>query len=240
MVNNPLFDTTFLKQLDEDSNKETYVRIIATDHQGNPKEQIEGIVQNGNLNIDGNSAVRRSCTLTLKVLPNTVFTNVYWGLENQFKLEIGIKNNINSIYPPVVWFKQGSYVITSFSKSETVTDLTINISGQDKMCLLNGNIGGALPEQIDFGTMEIYQDDGTKTENNVPLFTIIQKSLLEYGNERLDKIIINDLDYQGLELLEYQGEKPLYLIYEPISSEDVFAIGGVFRGITIDPTTPVW
>lgn len=240
MANNPLFDTIFLQKLDADNNKETYVRIIATDHQGNPKEQIEGMVQSGNLNIDGSSAIRRSCNLTLKVLPNTTFTSVYWGLENQFKLEIGIKNNVDFTYPPIIWFKQGSYVINGFSKSQTTTDLTINISGQDKMCLLNGTIGGALPEQINFGTIDTYQDDGTKIENNIPLFTIIQKSLIEYGNERLDKIIINDLDYQGLELLEYQGEKPLYLIYEPISSEDTFSTGGVFRGITIDSTTPVW
>jgi hypothetical protein len=31
--------------------------------------------------------------------------NIYWGLKNKFKLEIGLENNINSDYPDIVWFK---------------------------------------------------------------------------------------------------------------------------------------
>jgi hypothetical protein len=29
----------------------------------------------------------------------------YWGLKNKFKLEIGLKNYINSNYPDIIWFK---------------------------------------------------------------------------------------------------------------------------------------
>jgi hypothetical protein len=28
----------------------------------------------------------------------------YWGLKNKFTLEIGLKNNINPIYPSIIWF----------------------------------------------------------------------------------------------------------------------------------------
>jgi hypothetical protein len=81
-------------------------------------------------------------------------SDFYWGLSNKFKLEIGVKNVINSNYPDIIWFKQGIFVITSFSSSLTNNNFTISISGKDKMCLLNGDIGGNLHSTIDFGRMD--------------------------------------------------------------------------------------
>jgi hypothetical protein len=31
--------------------------------------------------------------------------NTYWALKNKFKLEVGIRNTINSNYPEIIWFK---------------------------------------------------------------------------------------------------------------------------------------
>jgi hypothetical protein len=56
-------------------------------------------------------------------------TDEYWALNNQFKLEIGLTNNINANYPNIIWFKQGTFVINNFNKVVTTSDLTINISG---------------------------------------------------------------------------------------------------------------
>jgi hypothetical protein len=69
----------------------------------------------------------------------------YWGFRNKFKLEIGLKNTINPIYPEIIWFKMGMYVITSFSTSQSTNNYNISISGKDKMCLLNGDLAGSLP-----------------------------------------------------------------------------------------------
>ena len=44
---------------------EIYAKIISLDFYENPIESIEGKVTGGNINIDGNSSVRRSCSLTL-------------------------------------------------------------------------------------------------------------------------------------------------------------------------------
>jgi hypothetical protein len=49
-------------------------------------------------------------------------------------LEIGVKNNIDSKYPNIVWFPQGVYLITGFNTNQTVNNYTISISGKDKMC----------------------------------------------------------------------------------------------------------
>jgi hypothetical protein len=69
-----------------------------------PVEYIEGKVTGGSINIDGTSCVRRTCSLSM--IANDVNINdYYWGLKNKFKLEIGIKNMINSNYPNIIWFK---------------------------------------------------------------------------------------------------------------------------------------
>jgi hypothetical protein len=80
----------------------------------------------------------------------------YWGFSNRFKLLIGLKNFINPKYPDIIWFKQGTFAITSFNTSVSPNSFTINISGKDKMCLLNGDLGGALPASVDFGCIESY------------------------------------------------------------------------------------
>lgn len=155
MMNNPLLDRNFLYQLDQSKHKEVYAKIISLDLNENPIEEIEGSVTAGSINIDGESAVRRTCSLTL-VAKDVNINDFYWGLTNKFKLLIGLKNLINPAYPDIIWFKMGTYAITSFSTSLSTNNYTINISGKDKMCLLNGDLGGSLTSSVDFGAIESY------------------------------------------------------------------------------------
>jgi len=62
---NPLLDKDFLKQLDLEKNKEIFIKIISLDFYENPRESIEGKATGGSITVDGKSAVRRSCSLTL-------------------------------------------------------------------------------------------------------------------------------------------------------------------------------
>ena len=64
------YDHTFLKQLDEHRTKIIYARIIALALEETPIETIEGRVTEGSINIDGDSSVRRTCSLTM-VTQNT-------------------------------------------------------------------------------------------------------------------------------------------------------------------------
>jgi hypothetical protein len=107
----------------------------------------------------------------------------------------------------------GTMVITGFSTSQTASSYTINISGKDKMCLLNGDLGGSLFASVDFGKEEIY-DTQTRitTIKDIPIKTIIREAVHEYASELWENIIINDLDDLGLELLDYKGNLPLYLL----------------------------
>ena len=205
-MNNWQSDQNFLLLLDNNINRQVYVRITnLSDH-----SSIEGQILNGSINVDGKSAIRRTCSISL----NTSFDATEkitpdWAINFWFKLEIGLTNSINQQYDPIIWFEQGIYVATSFSVSEQPNNITINISGKDKMCLLNGELGGHLIATHDFGTVE-REEDGVIHLDKVLLFDIITQALSTYSGESIDNIIINDIDEVGLELWTYLGEQPIY------------------------------
>ena len=143
----------FLKELHENKNREIYARITVLSFSELPLETIEGRVTGGSINIDGSSAIRRSCSLTITA-QNFKYNHYYWGLDSKFKLEIGIKNKVNPEMPDIIWFNKGIFILTTFNTSENTNSCTISINGKDKMCLLNGEIGGSLEATIDFGVIE--------------------------------------------------------------------------------------
>ena len=226
---NPLLDKDFLVELDAKREREVYAKIVALTFHEEPVELIEGQVTQGSINIDGASALRRTCSLTL-VAKELNINDYYWGLKSKFKLEIGIKNTIKNIvcgfnelneeikwgdkYPQdIIWFPQGIYAITNFNTSQSTNNYTITISGKDKMCFLNGDLGGNLTASIDFGVEEFYdKNTNTTTYTQIPIETIIKEAVHTYALEPYHNIIINNLDEAAVELLEYRGDTPLYLL----------------------------
>jgi hypothetical protein len=138
-----LYDKNFLLELDKVRNKIVYARVTALNVEESPIESIEGRVTQGSINLDGASAVRRSCSLSI-VAQDFDYSNYLWGLNTKFKLEIGLQNDINSNFPKIIWFNQGIYVITSFNTSRATNNFNISIQGKDKMCLLNGEVSGTI------------------------------------------------------------------------------------------------
>ena len=220
---NPLLDKDFLIKLDEQINKEVYVRLITMTYDEEPLEQIEGVATGGSINIDGTSAVRRTCSISL-VTKELNINQFYWGLNNKFKVEVGLLNLIDTRYPDIIWFPQGTYIITSFNINYTTNNFTISISGKDKMCLLNGDIGGSLTASIDFGVDEYV--------NHIPIKDIVREAVHTYAREPYHNIIINDLDETAVELLEYRGDTPLYLLYNEIA--------GVYENYILNGDTVCW
>lgn len=216
-----LFDKEFLKKLDYHREKETYIRITSLTNDEYPREQIEGRATGGSINVDGASAVRRSCSLSLVALEDDVIlTDNFWCYNNKFKLEVGLKNLVDNKYPDIIWFDMGIYIITSFSKSKNTNNLSISLSGKDKMCRLNGEVSGNIMMSTDFGTIETVQKNEetgelTTTIEKLPIYMIIQNAVKEYGQERAENIIINDLEQWGYELWEYRGDQPMYLFILP-------------------------
>jgi hypothetical protein len=47
----------------------------------------------------------------------------------------------------------------------------------DKMCMLNGSIGGTLTQDVNFGDLDTISDSGVITTTKVPIVEISQKAL---------------------------------------------------------------
>lgn len=217
-----LIDKDFLRLLDLEKNKEVFARIITLDFNENPLEEITGRVTQGSINVDGTSSVRRTCSITL-VASELNIHNFYWGLNTKFKLEIGVQNVVKEheeykeqyhLYPDICWFKMGTYIISTFTTNQSTNQYTITVQGKDKMALLNGEVGGVItPLTWDFGKIDEIDEDGYVITKDYRLKDIILESVHEHAQEPYWNIIVNDLDDYGLELLEYRGDQPMYLVY---------------------------
>jgi hypothetical protein len=208
-------DKQFLKELDNWRNKTIYAKVVALDFNDLVVEEITGKVTSGSININGTSAVRRTFNLSMiSDINNVKINDFYWGLNTKIKLEIGVKNDINPNYPDIIWFNQGIYFITGFSTSITANTYNISINGKDKMCLLDGTLGGTIPSETDFGVIDIYDEETNSTiTKELKIVDIIKEAVHFYGKEPFHNIIINDLDSHGFYVLKHADEKPLYLFY---------------------------
>ena len=233
-MNNPLLDNEFLTKLTEHRQREVYARITLLTQNELPVEYIEGRVSAGSISVDGTSALRRTCNLTMTLKDKTEVNQFNWTFKSKFKLEVGLKNFVDNRYPDIIWFKQGIFILTTCNMNQTTNNYTITINGKDKMCLLNGDLGGNIPHSTDFGVEEYYNKvTGEVTYNKVLLKNIIRNALQTFGGELPENIIINDLDEAGLELLEYRYEdEPLYL-FRNIEDYQI-------DNVTLDPNHPVW
>ena len=223
-MKNPLLDKDFLYRLDHEHIREIFAKIISLDFSENPIEEIVGRVSQGSISIDGNSAVRRTCSLTLVANRNNgedlPLHDYYWGLSQKIKIFIGVKNYIDDTYPDIIWFPQGVFLISQFNTNQTINSYNISIQGKDKISLLNGEIGGNITAlSVDFGTEDIINKDGTVTNKKLLIKDIISEVVHEYAKEPYHNIIVNDLDDVGLELMEYRGTKPMYLIVDQNSND---------------------
>ena len=213
-MNNPLLDNEFLMALMNHRQRDIYGRITLLNQNELPIEQIEGRITAGSINVDGNSALRRTCNVTMVLFNKKEINQFNWAFKSKFKMEIGIKNTIDTRYPEIIWFKQGIFILTTCNMNQTTNNYTITINGKDKMCLLNGDLSGSLTaHSYDFGTEEFLDTiTGEITYNKVLLKDIIRNVVCALGGELPENIIINDLDEDGLELLEYrQEEMPMFL-----------------------------
>lgn len=194
---------------------------------------ITGHVTGGSINIDGASNVRRTCSLSL-VCPigNYTLDDFDWALKTRFKLRIGLEgcsavegytsdsNQPIFIQNSTLWFQLGIYVITQFNASRNATSFNISISGQDKMCLLNGEVDGLLSAEYNFSKYDNY-DGSTHYLTIAEMIDYIAQTFAKDGKVNLDDGIRNE---KGLKKLEYRGEDPLYLVLQEKAEQDKYDV----------------
>ena len=219
----------FLYSLNKIINQKQYVKITLLNWEEDPIKEIDGIISSGSISKDGNSSVRRSCSLSCSVdggVYNINNIEMDFSLNKKIFIEIGIKNTTNKYLEyPILWFPQGVFYINSFSiNSSTSSAVNLNLSLKDKMCLLNGDIAGELPSTVQFDTMTTQLADGSISEQKVLYYNILIELLNHWGNEDLNNIIIQDVPLRIRKIVQWWGNSPIYLKqggFDNIENDDI-------------------
>ena len=208
-------DSQFLKEFQSLKVKEQFLKIELLDFDENPIKEIQGKCISGTLSLDGASSMRRSCSFSMLADEETYdITNIdsLLSLNKKFKLYIGYTNPLREYahYGEKIWFPLGVFVMISSSITNTLNGGNISISGKDKMCLLNGEVGGVLPAPVVLHEKYVRNADGSTTVKPSLLYDIIRESVIEFGGQNPGKIMINDVPLNGKKVLRYVGSKTLY------------------------------
>ena len=217
MIQNTQYSQEILSLIDEMPIRELFVKLELLDWRENTVKEIQGLLTGGNISINGNSAVRRTCSFTF-VAEDEDQIDQYIKLNTKFRLFIGLKNRLSKKYQSlgaILWFKGGVYVFTNASFTHNTSSISVNISAKDKMCLLNGEVGGSIPDTIILHErIENKVIEETKEEVSVythpTVFQIIQELVNHYGAEQLQNIYINDIPNQARQLMSYIGDVPVW------------------------------
>lgn len=211
-----LKDKEFLLKLDRLKIRKEYIKITVLSFDEKPIKEIQGIATDGTVNVDGASAMRRTCSLTI-LADNT--NNDLMDIDNlisinkKIKIEKGIENLLTdySKYGKIIWFKMGTYIISNASISYSTSGCTISLNGKDKMAMLDGSVGGTLPAIVDFAKSEVADNTGTLTDKLYypTIFNIIYEAVNHYGGENPAKIYINDVPLTAKMKIKYTGATPI-------------------------------
>lgn len=148
-----LKNSSFLDALTKEKLKTVYAKVVVLNKEELPIAQVEGKVSGGSISVQGNSAVRRTGSMSMVLSEkenNLLNIDNLISINKKIKIFIGIENDINVNYDNIIWFPLGVFVITQPNISHATNGTTVSLNFKDKMCLLNGECGGGLPASITF------------------------------------------------------------------------------------------
>lgn len=168
----------FLSKLDAFVNQRRYAKITLLNWAEEPLKEIQGEIVSGSLSKDGSSAVRVSGSLTTSVdagTYNVEDANMDFAVNKKIFIEVGIKNDTNQYKEyPILWFPQGVFFIKSFScNSSTSSALNISLSINDKMSMLNGDVGGTFPSTTILDEQDTQSETGEYVTEKVLVLSLI-------------------------------------------------------------------
>lgn len=213
----------FLNKIYGQHNKTSYVLITVLDWAERPLQEIQGRVTSASISVNGDSSVRRTASLTMKILDDSeLYTNVdsLLGINKKIYLETGLSNNfahLGSRYYsdyPIIWFPFGVFIIQNYSINHDASGVTVNLSLGDKMCLLNGDAGGVIPASVNFESVDTLGPDGDLHSEWIRINQLIPEMVNHFGGEDLNKIIVNDIDDKIKQVLKWRGSNNLYLFIQ--------------------------
>ena len=210
-----LSDPSFLMGFTKNKNTDLFIKIIILTMNEKPIKEIQGRVLSGSINVDGNSAVRRTGNLSIFIEENDASYMEIGGLfslNKKIKIEVGLLNNSEYYQEyPILWFPQGTYAIINLSSSYGTSGTTVNLQIKDKMVYLNGECGGMLSASVVFDEYEVLNPETGEYAIEKPVIPqIITELVNHFGGESLDKIIISDIDNRVKKVMKWTQNNYLY------------------------------
>ena len=217
-----LNDLSFLRQFDETRIKKQFIKInVLSFKEEKIIADIQGDVLDGSISVDGNSAMRRTATLSILVKENKYsYRDIkqLLTINKKIQIELGFANNTKKYNEfPILWFPQGVYVITSLNINHSNQGTTISLALHDKMALLNGECRGTFPASVTLSEVDdINQKGEIQIKEKVSIYQLIQELVNHFGGQQLGKIIISDIENKIKKVMKWAGSIPLYLYQEYI------------------------
>ena len=218
-----LQDKEFLKKIDNCNYRTEFTRIELLDFKTEQTiENIETEVINGSININGDSAMRRTANLTVLIKEQKYKNNIedYLQLNKKIKIIKSIENPFPEEYPQypqLIDFPQGVFVIYEISFSHSTDSVTASLTLHDKMALLNGECGGTIPAAVNFQQKE-------KANGDITVPTIkqnIMELVNHFGEESLSNIHIYDIeDFIKVPIVWVGGDCKLENYKQTIKDDD--------------------
>ena len=209
-------DDEFLQLINRQRIQDQYVKITLLDWNENPISEIQGLTTGGSESLNGNSAVRRTCNLSMIVKDNMYSitdVNNLISINKKIFLEVGIENRTNQyLNEKIIWFPQGTFVVNSANSSHSSNGTVISLQLKDKMCTLNGECGGTIPASTQFDEWETIDDKGNILISKPVVSQIIREAVNHFGGEQLSKIIISDIDDRIKSVMKWIGNTPIYMV----------------------------
>lgn len=163
-------------------------------------------------NIDSLFAINKKCILELGII-NTVPNYIYTETDEHSNVS-HIVTNYQNLYGDVIWFPLGVYVMFNPSISHSMQSVTISMQLKDKMCLLNGDLGGEIHSAVEFSAQDelVDADSLTLDKNPVLVYNIIKQLVNHWGNEQLHKIIISEVPLQIKQTVKWIGSESAWVV----------------------------
>lgn len=213
-----LSDRSFLLKVNQHKVRRYHAAIMCLDFETEkPLARLEGKVVSGNLNIAANSTSRRTASFSLvfdKDLYKITDVNNLIAIDKKVSISIGIDNPFYHTdeyrkYGDILWFRQGTFIITSASASASTSSLSLSINLTDKMALLNGTAGGTLPASVSFHEIAVFDAEENMTIEYPIISQIIKECVHHFGGEHFSRISVEDVPDVGRIVLEYNGSTPI-------------------------------
>lgn len=217
MIYDFLQDKSFLLKVNQYKVREYKAAIMVLDFETEaPIARLEGKVLSANMQQNAKSNTRRTCSLSILFDEMTKGITDFGllSIDKKIFLSIGFNNPFYhmpeySKYGDTLWFKQGTFFITSASTSISTSGATISINLIDKMGQLNGQVGGILPASTSFHDRIIFDSEGNMTTEYPLISQIIKECVHHFGGEHYSRIFVDDVPDVGRIVVKYMGSTPI-------------------------------